>query len=142
MSGLRQRADALRFFLSGPSPPAAAASVEGGAAAAVQNGSGPAASAPADERDVTDEVLAALRQVAPHLEVSLGIQCVSVACSSPRDWIDWFHNRAETVVACETDALPSQLSEGDARHVAGVNIPFVICPPERRGSGDLGFRDR
>lgn len=73
MSGLRQRADALRFFLPGAPTPAAAAPAAGGAAGAVQNGGGAAASAPAEERDVTDQVLAALRQVAPHLEVSPGI---------------------------------------------------------------------
>lgn len=109
MSGLRQRADALRFFLPGAPTPAAAAPAAGGAAGAVQNGGGAAASAPAEERDVTDQVLAALRQVAPHLEVSPGILYFGFACFSPQrlEKFNWLHTRLAQVVACESHAPPN-----------------------------------
>lgn len=84
MSGLRQRADALRFFLpastrphSATSSPAQGGATEGPAVSPTDAASqGPVGqsdsgvSAAAADIDVTEQVLAALRQVAPQLEVN------------------------------------------------------------------------
>jgi hypothetical protein len=75
MAGLRQRADAFRFTLPGGSGAAGSGEQQarGGKQQAGGGGSG-SGSAAAEERDVTEQVLAALRQVDPSLEV--GIQFV------------------------------------------------------------------
>lgn len=61
MAGLRQRADAFRFTLPGV----------GGQ----QSNAGGGSAAASEERDVTEQVLAALRQVAPDLEVRTFLFC-------------------------------------------------------------------
>lgn len=62
MAGLRQRADAFRFTLPG----AGSGNANGGSQRTDSSAGG---SATAEERDVTEQVLAALRQIAPDLEV-------------------------------------------------------------------------
>ena len=74
MAGLRQRADAFRFTLPGAGTAAGSGKQQSGS-----SGSGSGSTA-AEERDVTERVLAALRQVDPSLEVSVVTPLLVVIC--------------------------------------------------------------
>jgi hypothetical protein len=93
MAGLRQRADAFRFTL-----PGAGGAAGSGKQQPVGGGSG---SATAEERDVTEQVLAALRQVDPSLEVGYSI-CES-RCQIPQRYRDV----REQVLAAPRQVKPS-----------------------------------
>ena len=71
MAGLRQRVDAFRFTLPGVGGAAGGRKQQPGSGKQQAGGDGSAA---AEERDVTEQVLAALRQVDPSLEVGMQIE--------------------------------------------------------------------
>ena len=118
MAGLRQRADAFRFSLPGL----------GGAAGSgkQQPGGGGSGSAAAEERDVTEQVLAALRQVDPSLEVGMVTTLHLVICLAGEHRLQCIESQAG--VACTARSVLLQVTALDqqAGQPASSAVPMHV----------------